>query len=486
MKKVMFLTLVAFAVGLFAQTAQAIPPFARKYGTSCSTCHYAYPKLNGFGEAFKNNGYRYPGGDEDVVKDAPLSLGAESYKKVFPKALWPADISGMPPIGLHIVARIKYFPDAKNEGGAVTPGGHGHEEEAESGGMEMQSLSAGHDDEDADADASGALSGTEKDGISEWGFEIPHEVELLYGGTIGDTFSYFGHIEFVLEDGEPGFHFPFKVAYNPMQYINLSMGNVGPDFTRNHNRLTIVGQNVAGLTTQSGFSIGAHNAGLELWGAVDGFGGQGGFKYTLGLVNGAGFVDDNNEKDFYGAFEWKLFGHPLVGGEGGGSADFWRDDHLAIGGLAYMGTGNLDVLDSTGATTGEIVQDEYRILGGTMSAWLHMVQLNAAVLNMTTDETEHDLSDHSDPDAINKMAYFAELDLAVLPWLIPVVRYEKTDMDLDESYDEDTNPDEETNLIVGLTIMPRANIKIVGEYYKPLDSHREDYDMAVLQLNTAF
>ena len=36
--------------------AEAIPAFSRKYATSCATCHVAFPKLNAFGKAFRNNG----------------------------------------------------------------------------------------------------------------------------------------------------------------------------------------------------------------------------------------------------------------------------------------------------------------------------------------------------------------------------------------------------------------------------------------------
>jgi hypothetical protein len=42
--------------------ASAVPAFARKYGTSCYTCHSGFPARNAFGEAFKNNGY--PGQEE--------------------------------------------------------------------------------------------------------------------------------------------------------------------------------------------------------------------------------------------------------------------------------------------------------------------------------------------------------------------------------------------------------------------------------------
>src|SRR5215831_12139960 len=43
----------------------AIPAFARKYGLPCSACHEAWPKLNNFGQTFKDNGYQL-GNDRDA------------------------------------------------------------------------------------------------------------------------------------------------------------------------------------------------------------------------------------------------------------------------------------------------------------------------------------------------------------------------------------------------------------------------------------
>jgi len=39
-------------------SASAIPAFARKYGLPCSACHEAWPKLNSFGQMFRDNGYQ--------------------------------------------------------------------------------------------------------------------------------------------------------------------------------------------------------------------------------------------------------------------------------------------------------------------------------------------------------------------------------------------------------------------------------------------
>ncbi|HOW85689.1 MAG TPA: hypothetical protein P5119_00840 [Candidatus Aminicenantes bacterium] len=51
----------AFALLVLSQAALAIPAFARKYGANCSQCHVAFPKLNDWGQRFRDNGYQVPG-----------------------------------------------------------------------------------------------------------------------------------------------------------------------------------------------------------------------------------------------------------------------------------------------------------------------------------------------------------------------------------------------------------------------------------------
>jgi hypothetical protein len=52
---------------LSCHQAYGIPAFARKYGLPCSACHEAWPKLNNFGQTFRDNGYQL--GNE---RDAPI------------------------------------------------------------------------------------------------------------------------------------------------------------------------------------------------------------------------------------------------------------------------------------------------------------------------------------------------------------------------------------------------------------------------------
>lgn len=46
---------------------RAIPAFARKYGLRCTVCHEAWPVLNDFGRAFRDNGYQTLLGKDDLV-----------------------------------------------------------------------------------------------------------------------------------------------------------------------------------------------------------------------------------------------------------------------------------------------------------------------------------------------------------------------------------------------------------------------------------
>lgn len=61
------------------ERAMAIPLFARKYNTTCFTCHTTEPLLNDFGRKFQANGYQLPGSSS--VKEA------QSDQTTFPLGL---------------------------------------------------------------------------------------------------------------------------------------------------------------------------------------------------------------------------------------------------------------------------------------------------------------------------------------------------------------------------------------------------------------
>jgi hypothetical protein len=112
-------------LGLLAmpRRSEAIPAFARMYGTSCSTCHLDFPKLNDFGKAFKDAGFKFPKDDESVLKIPPVMLGAPANKELWPKAIWPGTIPGIPPIGFRYTNYFQYTGSSKSNFASLVPPG---------------------------------------------------------------------------------------------------------------------------------------------------------------------------------------------------------------------------------------------------------------------------------------------------------------------------------------------------------------------------
>src|SRR6266705_5045837 len=102
--------------------SQAIPAFSRQYGTSCSTCHVDFPKLNDFGKAFKDAGFKFPKDDETFIKIPPVMLGSPAQKELWPHTIWPGTIPGLPPIGLRFNTFLQVVDRNRNNFNLQTPG----------------------------------------------------------------------------------------------------------------------------------------------------------------------------------------------------------------------------------------------------------------------------------------------------------------------------------------------------------------------------
>src|SRR6266478_5720551 len=70
----LLLTSILLLLSFTTTDSFAIPVFARKYGLPCSACHEAWPKLNSFGQKFKDEGYQLRN-----EKDAPIWLRPEFW-----------------------------------------------------------------------------------------------------------------------------------------------------------------------------------------------------------------------------------------------------------------------------------------------------------------------------------------------------------------------------------------------------------------------
>ena len=413
MKKVIVvgLTTVLFLL-IVSEESYAIPSFSRKYKTSCSTCHYANPMLNAFGKAFRNNGYRYPAGtDLEMTKEEPVSLGAEGQKRAFPDAIWPADIPGTSPFSVRAISRVNY-----------------------------QAI-----------------------GDVKWNLELPHELELLYAATIGENFSLFGEAEIENEDGETEIAFPLFLQYDYSPGLHIRAGMVYADPTPTHLRLTRNHYNVASLRTRNGFRLRDDLAGLEVWGAMNGADGRGGFTYRAGIVNGqGGLTDANKEKDFYGRATYKIGGLGEIGGTEGSASevvDFFIDNSITLGAFGYVGT----------ASKTESTDESFQIYGGDVDFWYDRFIVNGMVMFMNSDITGK--TDRK------SLAYYAQGQYVLYPWLIGIVRYEWEDRDTDSDLVKPIN-----SVIPGITVMARANVKLICEFKIPLDDANKKKKTFTLQM----
>ena len=89
--RIVFIALVLLQL-LLPSLSQAMPEFARKYNMSCVSCHAAFPRLNKFGEYFRDNNMRLPNwrdntldtGDEQLAlpRFPPLAIRAQAYAQV--------------------------------------------------------------------------------------------------------------------------------------------------------------------------------------------------------------------------------------------------------------------------------------------------------------------------------------------------------------------------------------------------------------------
>lgn len=405
---------VVFAA--LAQEAWAIPAFSRKYKTGCATCHEAFPRLNAVGEAFRLNGYRFAD-DELYLKDEPVELGDEAYKRLWPDAVWPVDIPGLPPVSIRVLS-------------------------------------------DLNVD----IGGTEQ---ARTEFEAPHEVEILTGGTLGDNIHFFGHIAFEEEETETMATLGFDDLFGPENALNLKVGSLhggamGLFTARNGNRLTKNSYLYAewtmpypgGFSEENEYNIGDGQPGLE----ANGFGSR--WYYGLGIVEGSSTVSD---KDVYLQVAFKAGG---IGFDGSGAVDkegalpssgaeSWRDDSLTFSIFAYRGTAGIDFTDQT--------EDRFWRIGPGLQWKRKDLTLGTGYIFGRNDEPYGTLTSES----VDSESWFVEASYFVKPWLIPSIRYETLTLDLPSGV-AGLQEDQDRARIVASTkalIRPNVSLTVEGRFY---------------------
>lgn len=424
-------------------SAEAIPAFARKYQTSCQTCHIAYPKLNPFGTAFRLRGYHLPDETEDLIKEQPVSLGAPSYKKLWPQTVWPSDIPGTVPLSLGTIFTYNTERTTDEEG----------------------------------------VSETIKNDL-----HFPEEVAILSGGTLGESLSFFGEIVFASEGGEVGVELEhaqvnFNGPFGSGNAFNVKVGRFMPEMAQafGHGAGLTDGPEVffgyVPIAAHGGYEVGGDEAGagIAIPHTVDGLEAYGilghRFLYSAGFANGISGVetaDGNAQKDVYGRAAFKIGGLPYDG-EGYVAGDKnWSELSLQLGAFVYQGFGRNIFFSGDEADT-TLEDRNFTRVGVDTNVYLKDLNMIAGYVH-GRDEIAEYVDSVPDVNTYTYNTWFLEGDYVLLPWLHPGVLYEWLEP-------ADSEAPNFKRVVPKLTALIRANVKTSLEYQR---NTGENDDYAVI------
>jgi len=456
--------LVALGLLLAATPATGVPTFARKYQTSCATCHQAFPRLNAVGEAYRLAGFRFPD-DELYRKVEPVELGDEAYKRLWPRALWPSDIPRTSP--LSFVSRWMVEADLDN----TRP--------------------------------------------STLTYLLPEEIELVWVGNIGDNIAYYGDAIFLQKDFggmDPDSWatlkawIQFQNLFRAGNKLNLRIGTVGTqtiglftardaNFYGTHFYLytswgmPLVDLEAAGLSEFRGNNFYfVPQMGVE----VNGFGEH--WFYAFGNVNGnlethptlapssditfVGLGTGSSGNDFYLHLAYKVGGLPFDrGGEEPApqlltASEFWRDDSLIFSLFGYRGSADIASTDLTG-TAWEGEDDFWRLGLGVQKQWRDL-SFSAAYIKGKNDNPYGNLS----PEAVDSTGWHVEVLGFAYPWLIPYARYEVLELDMPVGVPGIAAEQDIERIVAGAKMLIRPNVACIveGAYYTRGAQLEEGFD----------
>lgn len=416
---------------IHATPAPPIPAFARLFKTACSTCHIAAPKLNVLGEAFRLNGYQMPESELLIRQDDPVSLGAEPWKDLWPRAIWPGSLPGQFPFSLRVQTDL--FA-TRNPG---KPAG--------------------------------------------LNYHFPHEVYLLGGTPLGDDMGVFFEAEWAPGEGleivQAKLTFQDPISALPADAVNLWLGLLNPHFLTFTDRqtdraarqkfswqeFTLADVEFVGpgdpLRSGNDFVLGTGIPALELNGRAGGR-----FRYGLGLAQGMGTPSDdaNSSKDWYYHMAYKFGGLDYEGryDEGGGpqpgTGGQLLDHSLTLEHFAYFGRE-----DREGAPAGShrSLGVALRLLRGPLDAGVGWV-----------DRRFEDPFGLGTGDDIRAESVFAKVEYLAFPWLILSAKADRFDVTIPSAAvpaGYGIPGVDATRLMPGFVALIRQNLRAVveGEFF---------------------
>lgn len=408
-----FLVMILINITIFTSKTTAIPEFARKYNTSCTTCHVAITKRNAFGEAFRRNGYILPYDDAALVKEKPIKLGADAWKELWPDAIWPGELSASFPIAALTIMRVNY--------------------------------------------------NTKKvQGENQIEFGMPLLFNLIFGGSFGQDIIFFGEWSaFGFGANARGLQrlfFQFNNVVGPDNLFNIRAGRFEPGITDGYtstHRLTSDYQITIDYDPGGNWKPRDPQSGIELNGILNH-----NIYYAAGVVNGESktIADPGDQKDFYGRLAY------LFGGEGFDGKDIKYGDEnnpvtensLLVGAYAYHGSRNKIPFDD-----GTTYDNIFNRFGFDVNLHLTNFDLLGGLI------TGVDNNPHNDFRKLKNLAYFGEINYNFYPWLLGILRVEKA-----ESWKSNDELDNFYEIIPNITILYRANVRFSIEGFIIVNNDR--------------
>jgi hypothetical protein len=413
------LQLVA-AVFLLAppQAAQAIPAFARKYETSCLTCHSIYPRLTPFGEAFRRNGYRFPGVESDYVKMPAIPLGQEANKKTFPSTGWPSTLPGGSVLAIGENGQAFAFPQK----GATIP---------------RQNHDVRFTLDDLVAEGHVWAGAGLDDSITLWA-----ELTVAGGGAEVE------HAQVLFND-----------LLGPKHAVNLVVGRGFPTLTSFGPHSSYLGDQrlsnlpltaIYGLSGDPFVLVDNYN-GVEATGVLGGY-----LDWSAGVSAGKNNLAGlhSSAENYWGHIGGKLGGLRLDGEGTQGPKNAmkpWAEEAVTVDLFAYR---SREVLGGGAITFTDLTSDTSRTFGATARG-----QLGSAELDLAFYAQRHDrgwIDGSGAFAAVNANMASAELSYVVFPWMVPAVRVERIGV-------RPTGGASVSDLHVmpGIAFLIRANVKAV-------------------------
>jgi hypothetical protein len=463
---------VGFVVAA-AVPADAIPTFARRYRTSCATCHQAYPRLNAVGESFRLMGYKFVD-DERYRKQQPVEMGDEAYKRLWPDALWPSHIPGTSPLAFISRFMVEYDVDGSRP--------------------------------------------------TTWTFLLPEEVELVWAGNLGDNMAFYGDVIFLQKDFggmDPGSYATLKARldiqslFGPERAFNLRIGTLthtmglytarDPNFYGTHFYLYTTWVMPQPKPAQSGLAdykgnyfVSGPQAGIEL----NGVGRR--WTYAVGLVNGdplwspsgmpdhdisfIGMSRGSDGGDFYAQLAYKIGGMDLDRSWETSTAEtlttgaeYWRDDSVTLSLWGYAGQASI----RTETLDGEVWEgtDDFWRLGAGVQWQYKDLTLGAAYVGGSDDNPYGNLS----PESVDSTTWHVEALGFVYPWLMPYARFEALDRDVPTGVAGLDPAQDIERIIAGAKFMirPNVSVNVEGAYYTEGENLEEGFDQTIFVLLSA-